>query len=79
MNFQEVNIMKYIKNRTFSSFEEMGAAMGIEKSEKVIKKKCPKCGGRMDQVPGTNVFFCNNETEDGPCGKRVISQPKTAY
>lgn len=71
--------MKKIKNRTFGSFDELGAAMGIEKHEKTINKKCPKCGTRMNQVPGTNVFFCPGETEDGPCGKRVISNLRPAY
>lgn len=72
--------MKKIKGATFSSFADLGTAMGIEqKSEKVINKKCPKCGTRMNQVPGTNVFFCPGETEDGPCGKRVISQLRPAY
>jgi hypothetical protein len=71
--------MKKTANRTFSSFDELGAAMGIEKSEKTFSKKCPKCGTRMNQIPGTNVFFCPGETDDGTCGKRVISNLRPAY
>lgn len=72
--------MKKIKSGTFNSFAELGAAMGIEqKPEKTITKKCLKCGGRMEQVPGTNVFFCTGETEDGPCTNRAISALRPAY
>ena len=71
----------------FTSFKEMGAALGIKSKEKAEKpRKCKVCGGLMNKVAG-NVWVCPfhkvtieklGDTEVqvfSECGNRVITDP----
>lgn len=64
--------------KKFQSFKELGRVMGIrkEKEDKPKTKRCRKCGGVMNNVPGTNVFLCTGKTDDGPCENRAFASPR---
>ena len=58
--------------KSFATFAELGAALNIHRKpaeKKSISKKCFKCGGDMVQVPGTNVYVCQ-ENGNKPCDER---------
>ena len=61
--------------RVFHSFADLGAAFGVsQKDHKTKDFHCRKCGGVMRHIPETNVFLCENESEDGVvCGHRVLT------
>lgn len=45
----------------FTSFKEMGAALGVKvKTPKAKVHKCSFCGEPLRQVQGTNVWVCDN-------------------
>lgn len=58
-------------SKSFNSFAELGAALGVEQKPVVpvaTTRKCFKCGGEMQNVPGTNIFRCVSKLKNGkPC------------
>ena len=75
--------------KTYTNFSDVAKALGY-KVKKVAKKEkpmtCPNCDHDLQNVEGTNVWFCNwaklevkklkDETEVQvftPCGNRVIA------
>lgn len=53
--------MKMVHGK-FSSFKEMGAAMGVKEPKAKAEKplKCGYCGQDMHRVGNTNVWACGN-------------------
>lgn len=66
--------MKMVHGK-FSSFKEMGAAMGIKlPKERPEAHKCKNCGGPLSHVNGTNVWLCDfykMEDAEAPDGTLV--------
>ena len=60
------------------SLNELGIAFGLKQKKRRDGSKpvyCRECGGIMKHVPGTNVFLCENEKEDGSvCGRRFLAK-----
>jgi ribosomal protein L37AE/L43A len=55
--------MKKISGK-FSSFQDLGAALGIKpaKGKKEKPRKCPKCGKELRKLEGTNIYVCDYST-----------------
>lgn len=71
--------MKKLHNMTFTSFEDMGVAMGIAKKGKRERSKiCARCGSEMTNLPGTNIYLCTGKSKTGECGNRLFLKVKTA-
>lgn len=72
--------MKKLHNMAFTSFEDMGVAMGVTKKGKRERSKiCNRCGSEMIHLPGTNVYLCEGKAENGDdCGNRLFIRVKSA-
>ena len=76
--------------KVINSFSSLGEELGIgmkKQNPDWLKKhmnkilKCPKCGGKMKYVNGTNLLICENSIEkDGnveECGTTKFIDDKT--
>lgn len=58
--------------KKFNCFSDYGKFRGIKprQPKTPAEVKCKVCGSVMRHVPGTNVFVCTGEDNDGkPCQK----------